>query len=283
MRKIISGKVRDVYELDDANLVIVTTDRISAFDVVLKSVIPGKGISLNLLSNFWFTYTQDIVPNHIISASLDDMPEEFSLYPDTYRDRTVKVRKLNMLPYEFIVRGYLFGSMWEAYKKGYSFCGHIIDGEYKQAQRLASPIVTPAKKMNSGHDQYISLKQLSRELGNAEAERLCKISLDLYNRCSSYALERGIIIADTKFEFGYNESGELMLGDEIFTPDSSRFWNAWTYQTGQSPNSYDKQFVRDWLICNHLNGFEPAPELPEEIVNKTAKIYHECLLKFTGD
>lgn len=281
MKKLISGKVRDVFEVDPAHLIIVTTDRISAFDVILDSYIPNKGIALNLLSNFWFSYTKDIIPNHIISTSLEDMPGEISKLPELYKNRTVLVKKLKMLPYEFIVRGYLFGNMWEAYKQGEPFCGQIIEGSYRQAEQLPVPIVTPAKKINDGHDEYISFDQLALELGKEEARNLCEISLILYKRCCLFARERGIIIADTKFEFGYDPSGVLTLGDEIFTPDSSRFWDASAYKVGESPKSYDKQFVRDWLISNNLNGVKPAPQLPLEVINKTADIYKECLEKLT--
>ena len=279
MKKIISGKVREVFEVDESSLVIVTTDRISAFDVILNSEIPGKGTALNLLSNFWFSYTKDIIPNHIISTSIEDLPEEFKQNAAYYQDRTVLVKKLDMLPYEFIVRGYIFGNMWEAYRKGDEFCGQKISGDYQQAEALAAPIVTPSKKVNEGHDEYISLEQLSRELGDELAKKLCDLSLALYQRCYAYAKERGIIIADTKFEFGFDRSGVLTLGDEIFTPDSSRFWDASCYRIGESPKSYDKQFVRDWLIKENLNGKEPAPALPDEIIEKTAQIYQACLGK----
>ncbi len=279
MKKIISGKVREVFEVDESSLVIVTTDRISAFDVILDSEIPGKGTALNLLSNFWFSYTKDIIPNHIISTSIEDLPEEFKQNAAYYQDRTVLVKKLDMLPYEFIVRGYIFGNMWEAYRKGDEFCGHKIIGNYQQAEVLATPIVTPSKKVNEGHDEYISLEQLSCEIGDDLAKQLCDLSLALYQRCYAYAKERGILIADTKFEFGFDQSGVLTLGDEIFTPDSSRFWDASCYRIGESPKSYDKQFVRDWLIKENLNGKRPAPTLPDEIIEKTAQIYQACLEK----
>lgn len=277
MKKNISGKVRDVYEVNDSQLAIVTTDRISAFDVILNSTIPGKGIALNTLSNFWFSFTEDMIPNHLITTKLNQMPSEFSQHPDLYAERTVLVKKLQMLPYEFVVRGYLFGSLWAAYQAGERFCGQQISGDYSLAQQLPVPIVTPAKKAAQGHDEYISIEQLTDELGEDTAQKLCQISLALYNRCNSYAKERGILIADTKFEFGYDEQGILTLGDEIFTPDSSRFWDADAYQVGQSPKSYDKQFVRDWLMKNHLDGVQPAPNLPDEIVEKTAGIYQQCV------
>lgn len=281
MKKIISGKVRDIYEINERELVIVTTDRISAFDVVLKSTIKDKGVALNLISEYWFDHTSKIVPNHIISTNLSDMPAYFSEDPAQYKNRTVLVKKLKMLPYEFIVRGYMFGSMWEEYKAYKTFCGQKQEDEYKLAQKLAEPIVTPSIKNNMGHDEYISLERLRKELGS-EADKICDICLKLYTTCCDQALQKNIIIADTKFEFGHDENGSLILGDEIFTPDSSRFWSLTDYQVGTSPKSYDKQFVRDWLIEHKLNGVTPAPELPEKIVNITAHIYKECYRKITG-
>lgn len=282
MKKIISGKVRDVYEINEKELVIVTTDRISAFDVILKSTIKDKGVALNLISEYWFDYTSKMIPNHIISTNLSDMPAYFSENPACYKNRTVLVQKLRMLPYEFIVRGYMFGSMWEEYKTYKTFCGQTVDGEYQLAQKLAEPVVTPSVKSSMGHDEYISLERLKKELGTEEADKICDICLRLYKTCYEQALQNNIIIADTKFEFGYDENGTLVLGDEIFTPDSSRFWSLADYQIGVSPRSYDKQFVRDWLIEHKLNGVTPAPELPEEIMNATADIYMECCRKITG-
>ena len=250
MKKIISGKVREVYETDEGQLVMVTTDRISAFDVILNSTIPNKGKALNQIALYWFDLTKDIIPNHIVSAELSDMPNLFAYDKENYQGRTILTKKLKMLPYEFIVRGYMFGSMWAEYKENKTFCGKPVEGEYVQAQKLAEPIVTPSK---------------------------------IYNKCYEDAKKKGLIIADTKFEFGYDENGVLTLGDEVMTPDSSRFWAAEDYKTGVSPRSYDKQFVRDWLIENKLNGVTPAPELPAEIVEKTAALYKECYTKITGN
>lgn len=282
MKKLVTGKVREVYEVNDNQLVIVTTDRLSAFDVVLGSEIQNKGKALNKISNFWFDYTSDIVPNHIISKSLNDMPRNIANNPDYYTDRTLLVEKLNMLPYEFVVRGYIFGNMWKSYKSDGSFCGETISGQYQMAEKLEVPIITPSMKNSEGHDEYITMEQLVDELGEDEANRLCQLSLELYNRCYSYALERGIIIADTKFEFGLDQYGELKLGDEIFTPDSSRFWDASQYEVGKSPVSFDKQFVRDWLIENKLDGITPGPELPNDVVEATARIYRDCQQKILG-
>ena len=282
MKKILSGKVRDVYEVNDKELVIVTTDRISAFDVILNSTIKNKGIALNQLSLYWFDYTSDIIPNHIISSKLSDMPAYFSENAKEYEKRTVLVKKLKMLPYEFIVRGYMFGSLWKEYKSSGGYCGQKMQGQYELAQKLDNPIITPSAKNAEGHDENISIDRLREEIGSATADELCQISLSLYEKCYQYALNKGIIIADTKFEFGYDENGRLTLGDEIFTPDSSRFWAAEDYQIGVSPKSYDKQFVRDWLIKNKLNGVIPAPELPEDITMKTAALYKDCYCKITG-
>ena len=282
MKKILSGKVRDVYEVNDKELVIVTTDRISAFDVILNSTIKNKGIALNQLSLYWFDYTSDIISNHIISSKISDMPAYFSENAKEYEKRTVLVKKLKMQPYEFIVRGYMFGSLWKEYKSSGCYCGQKMQGQYELAQKLDNPIITPSAKNAEGHDENISIDRLREEIGSATADELCRISLTLYEKCYQYALDKGIIIADTKFEFGYDENGRLTLGDEIFTPDSSRFWAAEDYQIGVSPKSYDKQFVRDWLIKNKLNGVIPAPELPEDITMKTAALYKDCYCKITG-
>lgn len=276
MKKILTGKVRDVYETNDNNFVIVTTDRISAFDVVLANDIPQKGVVLNKISNFWFDYTKDIIPNHIISTSIEDMPIEISQNVAYYKGRTVLVRKLNMLPYEFIVRGYIFGNMWTAYEKNREFCGQPIVEEYQLAEKLKTPIITPSAKNNEGHDEYITIEQVVDDLGKEEVKKICDICLELYKKCFDYAFKRGIIIADTKFEFGLDEDGVLRLGDEIFTPDSSRFWNVDQYKIGSSPASYDKQFVRNWLISNRLDGKLPGPKLPNDIVEATKNLYTEC-------
>ena len=282
MKKLITGKVRDVYEVDEQKLVIVTTDRLSAFDVVLSSQIPRKGVALNTISNFWFDYTKDIIPNHIVSTALSDMPSAFAQEASCYENRTILAKKLTMLPYEIVVRGYIFGNMWEAYKRGELFCGEIIEGDYKQAQKLREPIITPSAKNHEGHDEYITITAMKETIGAELTTQIMETSVMLYSRCYEYALQRGIIIADTKFEFGIDEDGSLVLADEIFTPDSSRFWDASTYKEGISPKSYDKQFVRDWLIENQLDGVVPAPSLPVEIVEKTAQLYQQCMKKIVG-
>ena len=279
--KIVSGKVREVFDIGGGELVIVTTDRISSFDVILDSQIPKKGIALNKISNFWFDYTKDIVLNHLVETELQKLPASFQ--HGEFEGRTIKVKKLNMLPFEIIVRGYLFGSMWKAYQSGEDFCGMKFTGTHQQAEKLDKPIITPSAKSSEGHDINITLEQLTTEIGKEMADKISDVSLRLYEKCFDYAIKQGLIIADTKFEFGLDQSGNLVLADEIFTPDSSRFWDASAYRTGESPKSFDKQFVRDWLIQNKLDGVTPAPCLPQNIIEKTAGLYAECCKKLTGE
>lgn len=274
MKKFASGKVREVYDLEDGRMVIVTTDRLSAFDVILPTLITDKGKVLNALSNFWFDYTKDIVKNHMISSDLNDMPEEFQ--KPEYEGRTILVKKLKMIPYEVIVRGYMFGSMYEAYKKGEEFLGHKFEKEYKEAEKLSEPIVTPSTKASEGHDINVTLDYMKKDLGEELGEKIEKAALAVYKKCYDHAYKNGIIIADTKFEFGLDENGELVLADEVLTPDSSRFWDLSEYQVGGSPKSYDKQFVRDWLKENNLAGDANIKEIPSDVVKKTSKIYREC-------
>ncbi|MBO6132689.1 MAG: phosphoribosylaminoimidazolesuccinocarboxamide synthase [Treponema sp.] len=274
MKKIISGKVREVYDLEDGRMVIVTTDRISAFDVILPTMITDKGKVLNALSNFWFDYTKDIVKNHMISSNLKDMPAEFQ--KSEFEGRTILVKKLKMVPYEVIVRGYMFGSMYEAYKKGEEFLGHKFDKEYQQAEKLDEPIVTPSTKAAEGHDINVTLDYMKKDLGEELGSKIEKAALAIYKKCYEHAAKNGIIIADTKFEFGLDENGDLVLADEVLTPDSSRFWNAAEYKVGTSPASYDKQFIRDWLKDNNLAGDPNIKSIPAEIVEKTSALYHEC-------
>lgn len=280
MKKIISGKVREVYDLEDGRMVIVTTDRISAFDVILPTMITDKGKVLNALSNFWFDLTKDIVKNHMISSNLSDMPAEFQ--KPEYEGRTILVKKLKMVPYEVIVRGYMFGSMYEAYKKGEPFLGHKFDKAYEQAEKLAEPIVTPSTKAQEGHDINVTIDYMKNDLGEELGSKIEKAALAIYKKCYDHAYKNGIIIADTKFEFGLDEKGELVLADEVLTPDSSRFWNLDTYKVGTSPASYDKQFVRDWLKANNLAGDPNIKSIPADVVKKTSELYHECVVKITG-
>ncbi len=280
MKKIISGKVREVYDLEDGRMVIVTTDRISAFDVILPVDIPGKGKVLNAVSEKWFDLTKDICKNHLISSDTKDMPAEFQ--KPEFEGRTMLVKKLKMVPYEVIVRGYMFGSMYEAYKKGEPFLGHSFDKEYQEAEKLAEPICTPSTKAKEGHDINVTLDYMKKDLGEELGTKIEKAALSIYKKCYDYANERGIIIADTKFEFGLDENGELILADEVLTPDSSRFWNKDAYKVGTSPASYDKQFVRDWLKANNLAGDPNIKEIPAEIVKKTADLYAECQKRICG-
>ena len=279
MKKIISGKVREVYDLEDGRMVIVTTDRISAFDVILPVDIPNKGKVLNAVSEHWFELTKDICKNHLISSDVKDMPAEFQ--KPEFEGRAMLVKKLKMVPYEVIVRGYMFGSMYEAYKKGEPFLGHSFDKQYQEAEKLAEPICTPSTKAKEGHDINVTLDYMKKDLGEELGTKIEKAALAIYKKCYDYAYERGIIIADTKFEFGLDENGELVLADEVLTPDSSRFWNKDAYKVGTSPASYDKQFVRDWLKANNLAGDPNIKEIPADIVKKTADLYAECERKLT--
>lgn len=274
MEKIISGKVREIYQVSEDRLAIVTTDRVSAFDVILPTPIPDKGKILNALSSFWFSYTEDIVKNHMISEDLQDMPQE--LQGEEFAGRTILVKKLKMLPFEFIIRGYLFGSMWKEYQKTGGFCGKEFPAGMQQAEKLPEPILTPSAKAEEGHDVNVSFQYMEEKLGSELAHKVCGAAMALYKRCYDYAYERGIIIADTKFEFGLDENGELVVADEVLTPDSSRFWSREAYRTGTSPESFDKQYLRDWLIENGLDGKIPPPQLPEDVVAKTREKYLEC-------
>ena len=280
MKKIISGKVREVYDLEDGRMVIVTTDRISAFDVILPVDIPNKGKVLNAVSEHWFELTKDICKNHLISSDTKDMPADFQ--KPEFEGRAMLVKKLKMVPYEVIVRGYMFGSMYEAYKKGEPFLGHSFDKQYQEAEKLAEPICTPSTKAKEGHDINVTLDYMKKDLGEELGTKIEKAALAIYKKCYDYAYERGIIIADTKFEFGLDENGELILADEVLTPDSSRFWNKDAYKVGTSPASYDKQFVRDWLKANNLAGDPNIKEIPADIVKKTADLYAECQKKICG-
>lgn len=274
MEKIISGKVREIYQVSEDRLAIVTTDRVSAFDVILPTPIPDKGKILNALSSFWFSYTEDIVKNHMISEDLQDMPQE--LQGEEFAGRTILVKKLKMLPFEFIIRGYLFGSMWKEYQKTGGFCGKEFPAGMQQAEKLPEPILTPSAKAEEGHDVNVSFQYMEEKLGSELAHKVCDAAMALYKRCYDYAYERGIIIADTKFEFGLDENGELVVADEVLTPDSSRFWSREAYRTGTSPESFDKQYLRDWLIENGLDGKIPPPQLPKDVVAKTREKYLEC-------
>ncbi|MET0066296.1 MAG: phosphoribosylaminoimidazolesuccinocarboxamide synthase [Candidatus Thiodiazotropha sp.] len=276
------GKVRDIYEVDDQHLLIVTTDRLSAFDVVMPQAIPGKGEVLTRVANFWFQRTRSIIPNHLSDIPLEQVvkdPGQRALLGD----RWLIVRKLKPLPVEAIVRGYLIGSGWKDYQQSGGVCGIPLPENLRLADRLPEAIFTPSTKADVGdHDINIDFEQTVELLGRALAEQVRDVSIRLYTESAEYALQRGIIIADTKFEFGLDDAGKLHLIDEILTPDSSRFWPADTYQPGVSPPSFDKQFVRDYLETLDWDKTPPGPELPPEVIRKTADKYLEAERRLTG-
>jgi phosphoribosylaminoimidazole-succinocarboxamide synthase len=267
------GKVRDLYDVDDKHMLIVTTDRISAFDVILPTPIPGKGEVLTAISNFWFRKLQDIVPNHLTNLSLQAFIHD-STTRKVLSTRAVVVQKLKALPVEAIIRGYLIGSGWKDYRNTKSICGIPLPEGLRQADRLPEPIFTPSTKaQGSNHDINVDFQYIANLLGEGTANRIRDVGLALYTRAAAYALERGIIIADTKFEFGMNDNAELVLIDEALTPDSSRFWPLESYRPGISPPSFDKQFVRDYLETLDWDKTSPGPALPKEIINRTAEKY----------
>ncbi len=271
------GKVRDMYEIDDLHLLIVTTDRLSAFDVILPDPIPNKGMVLTKTSNYWFNKLQHIVPNHIADIDLATVIKDPKIF-EQIKDQAIVVKKLKALPVEAIVRGYLIGSGWKDYKATGSVCGIDLPDGMLMAQKLEKPIYTPSTKADVGeHDENIDFEHTVKELGKDLAEQIKKVSLQLYTEAADYALEQGIIIADTKFEFGLDENNTLTLIDEALTPDSSRFWPAEQYEVNISPPSFDKQFVRDYLESIEWDKKAPGPKLPEDIINKTAQKYQEAM------
>jgi len=276
------GKVREIYDIGDS-LILVASDRISAFDVILKNLIVCKGEVLTKMSKFWFDLTKDIVPNHMLSVDTKDMPEFFQ--NEKFEGRSMMCKKLNMLPVECIVRGYITGSGWSSYQKTGEVCGIKLEEGLKESQKLSEPIYTPSTKAEIGdHDENISFEQsidvIEREFpghGREYAEKIKDCTIALYRKCADYALERGIIIADTKFEFGVDEDGNIVIGDEMLTPDSSRFWPAEGYEAGKSQPSFDKQFVRDWLKANPDSDYL----LPQDVIDKTISKYQEAFDKLT--
>jgi phosphoribosylaminoimidazole-succinocarboxamide synthase len=274
------GKVRDIYELGD-ELLFVASDRISAFDYVLASGIPDKGRVLTQLSLFWFELLRDIVPNHVITADLDEYPEQLRPYESQLRGRSMIVRRAEMFSVECVVRGYLSGSGWKDYQRTGAVCGIALPAGLKESDRLPQPIFTPAIKATSGHDENIPYAEVVNRVGAEASDRLRTTSLRLYERAAAHALERGIIIADTKFEFGTTRDG-LVLADEVFTPDSSRFWPAEDYSPGKAQLSFDKQFVRDYLESIKWNKQPPAPSLPDEVAQKTSEKYKQAFRQLTG-
>lgn len=269
------GKVRDIYAVDEQHMLIVTTDRLSAFDVIMPTPIPQKGVILTQVANFWFGLLQDVIPNHLSGMTLDDLPltaaEKVQL-----QGRSIIVKRMQALPVEAIVRGYLIGSGWKDYQQTGAVCGIELPAGLQMADRLPAPIFTPSTKADVGtHDINISFAEMQAKIGTELAEQVRSVSLELYKRAAEYALQRGIIIADTKFEFGLDADGKLVLIDEILTPDSSRFWPADQYQPGMSPPSFDKQFVRDYLETLDWGKVAPGPELPTDIMERTAAKYRE--------
>jgi phosphoribosylaminoimidazole-succinocarboxamide synthase len=276
------GKVRDIYDIDDKHMLIVTTDRLSAFDVVLPDPIPGKGALLTAMSNFWFERTRRLIPNQLSDMALDKVLKDPAERKQV-EARAIVVRKLKALPVEAIVRGYIVGSGWKEYQKSGTVCGIKLPAGLKEADKLPEPIFTPSTKAAVGsHDENISFEKAVEILGQDIAERVKNASLSIYKECAQYALTRGIIIADTKFEFGLDENGTLTLIDEVLTPDSSRFWPADSYRPGANPPSFDKQYVRDWLEASGWNKKAPAPKLPAEVIARTAEKYREALTRLTG-
>lgn len=272
------GKVRDIYDFG-SELLIVATDRISAFDVVLQDGIPNKGIILTKLSCFWFNFTAEIVKNHLITSDVNLFPNETYKYQDILQGRTILVKKTQVIPIECVVRGYLTGSGWNEYLQTNTVSGIKLQSGLKQAEKLAEPIFTPATKAKSGHDENISFKQMQDMIGDELSTKLKDISIKIYQKASSYAETKGIIIADTKMEFGLL-NGDIILIDELLTPDSTRFWDASKYKVGINPPSFDKQYVRDYLTNINWNKKPPAPKLPDEIILKTQEKYQRILEKF---
>lgn len=271
-----SGKVRDIYDIDDRHMLIVTTDRLSAFDVILPDPIPGKGAVLTAVSRFWFRFTEDLVPNHLTDIPLEDvLPDEAERRP--VAGRALVVRKLKPLPVEAIVRGYVIGSGWKEYLETGAICGIRLPEGLRQAEKLPEAIYTPSTKAELGeHDENVSFEKTVELLGRDLAARVRDISIAIYRRAADYAMDRGIIIADTKFEFGLSDTGELFMIDEVLTPDSSRFWPVDSWRTGISPPSFDKQYVRDYLETLDWDKKPPAPRLPQEVINNTAAKYREA-------
>ena len=280
MNKIGNGKVRDLYEVEENTLMLVVSDRISAFDNIMPQGIRDKGIILNQMYAFWFDYVSDIVPNHIITNKFDEFPKAFQ--KDEFKGRSMWVKKLKMLPVECVVRGYITGSAWKDYNKTGKICGIKISQSMKESEKFGEALFTPARKAEMGeHDENISFEEVVELLGFDLAEKVKATSLAIYNKCANYALTRGIILADTKLEFGLDENGELVLADEVLTPDSSRFWPLNKYEVAREQESFDKQYLRNWLKAKGY--VDKAPEvLPQEVLDITKENYLDCYEKITG-
>lgn len=278
----VSGKVRDVYQLDAERLLFVATDRISAFDYVLATGIPHKGHVLSQISLFWFDFLSDIVPNHLITADVNRYPQTLHKYADQLRGRSMVVQRAKMFPVECVVRGYISGSAWKEYKATGKVCGIELPAGLRESEALPQPIFTPSTKAASGHDENISFTKMCEIVGTEAASTLRDLTLRIYKKAADYARQRGIIIADTKFEFGRTAKG-ITLSDEVLTPDSSRFWPADTYAPSRPQESYDKQYVRDYLEEIRWNKQPPAPALPAEVALRTSEKYLDAYLQITGN
>ena len=274
------GKVRDIYAVGNDKMLIVTSDRLSAFDVVLSDPIPDKGRVLNEMANFWFGKLGHVVPNQLTGIDPASVVQKNEI--GQVEGRAVVVKKLKPLPIEAVVRGYIIGSGWKDYQKTGKVCGIELPKGLSQAQKLPAPIFTPATKAEEGHDENISFEEVVKLIGKDKAEKVRDISIRLYQEASEFAAKKGIIIADTKFEFGLDEKGDLVLIDEVLTADSSRFWPADSYQVGRSPPSFDKQYVRDYLETLDWDKTPPAPKLPADVIRKTSEKYREALERLTG-
>ena len=277
VKKLYSGKVRDLYPVDDEHMLIVSTDRISAFDHIFPNGIPQKGIILNTISNLWFKKI-DFIKNHIVEANFNNFPAPYSKYPEFFKDRAVIVKKTKRIDFECVARGYIIGSGWKEYKDKGSVSGVKLPDNLKLADKLPETIFTPATKADTGHDENISIDVMIDSLGQRDAAFLRDMTIKIYEYGRDLLKDAGIILADTKFEFGY-DNGEIVLIDEVLTPDSSRFWDASLYSPGKSPVSYDKQFIRDYLDTTPWDKNSPPPPLPEDIVQKTKEKYEEILAK----
>jgi phosphoribosylaminoimidazole-succinocarboxamide synthase len=286
LKRIHQGKVRDIYAIDDVTMLLVSTDRLSAFDVILPTGIANKGAMLTQMANFWFEKLQHIVPNHltgIAPESVVSSPADRLQIGSQGMSRAVVVKRLQALPIEAIVRGYLVGSGWKEYKAKGTVCGIKLPAGLQEAAKLPAPIFTPSSKADVGeHDENISIAQVEALIGKDMTQQVAKVAIQLYTEAAEYALTKGIIIADTKFEFGLDSNAVLHVMDEVLTPDSSRFWPLESYKVGSNPPSYDKQYVRDWLESIHWNKAPPAPALPNEVAQKTSEKYMEAFEKLTG-
>jgi phosphoribosylaminoimidazole-succinocarboxamide synthase len=276
-----SGKVRDVYNVDADQLLFVATDRISAFDYVLATGIPHKGRVLTQISLFWFDFLRDLVPNHVITADISRYPEPLRQYAEQLRGRSMLVMRADMFPVECVVRGYISGSAWKEYKASGQVCGIELPAGLRESDQLPEPLFTPATKATTGHDQNISFEAMAKRVGTEVARELKEKSIAIYSKAAAFAREKGIIIADTKFEFGQTEQG-ITLADEVLTPDSSRFWPAEKYTLGMAQESFDKQYVRDYLEQIKWNKQPPAPALPDEVARRTSEKYMEAYHQLTA-